>query len=501
MYAFLDGVRHRTATAALPDADLANLGQLGIVQVVTSAQYTQLAQDLGTLDARRSAIGQEASDRYRLASQVRAEDARTHSILFHFEGQARRETEVAQEAKDAAALRSLDGDLVARQQQFEALLAQRSVMDSLTPYGGGYVGLTGFGAMQWRDLGLRLYRTSDVDFGAYWQEVQQVDHELNDIGSRSASYFAQLYGRLPSSDRSYLWAIAVGLSKTQADVAQGTGAFLSAYGAIGGLAHNDENRLLSAEILSALPRPPAETVPMLGQLEVSVRKAGVPKESSLGVASIVLLGQRQDGSFALPELANFLRLTPSYESAGLLAILNRPFEEVAGKFGQLRALFQSWGYQPSEDVELASSYLTLSDLPADGISTKLTILSRGLIQYLEYPLVASAILASIPVLEANETLNLLEHAYEIIGRRAMPMTQAELICLAVRMVHGIRTETVRGLDSTAAAAKAPAGFTYLPTQRFFFVPIIVLHGSYYSTYSGLGGAHPGHAHGFGGSVG
>src|SRR5208283_4155623 len=108
--------------------------------------------------------------------------AHTHSILFHFEGQPRRQAEVAQEAKDAAALKSLDGDLLARQQQFDALLAQRSVMDSLTPYGGGYVGLTGFGAMQWRDLGLRLYRASDVDFAAYWQEVQHVDQELNDIG-------------------------------------------------------------------------------------------------------------------------------------------------------------------------------------------------------------------------------------------------------------------------------------------------------------------------------
>lgn len=150
-------------------------------------------------------------------------------------------------------------------------------------------------------------------------------------------------------------------------------------------------------------------------------------------------------------------------------------------------------------MELAASFLTLSDLPADGISTKLTILSRSLIAYLQYPLVASAILASIPVLEANETLNLLEHAYEIIGRRAMPMSQAELLCLAVRMIHGIRSETVGGLDTTATAR--PAGFTYLPTQRFFFVPIVILHGSYYSTFGGFGGAHPGHLHAFGGGMG
>jgi hypothetical protein len=60
---------------------------------------------------------------------------------------------------------------------------------------------------------------------------------------------------------------------------------------------------------------------------------------------------------------------------------------------------------------------------------------------------------------------------------------------------------VSGLDATAAAARAPVGFTYMRGPGFFFVPIIVMHGSYYSTYGSFGGAHPGHAHGFGGSVG
>ena len=499
VYTFLDSVRTRNVTTTLPAPDLATLSQAGIVKLLTADQFAQATRDASTLEAGRAALGSEIDQRNRLAATVRAEDERTHSILFHLEGRDRRQAETDQESKDAAALTAMQGDLTARQQQFDALLQQRALLDSLTPFPGGYVGLTGYGALQLRDLGVRLYRASDVDFSAYWQEVRQVDQELNGIAERSSAYFAQLAPRLASSDRSYLWAIAVGLAKTQADFSQTANGFLSAYGAIGGLAHNDENRLLSAEILAAIPRPLTDTVRLLGPLETEVRRVGVPKESSLGVASLLLLGQRQDGSFALPQLANFLKVTRSYESAGLLAIVNRPFEDLTTKFPSLRALFASWGYQPSEDVELAASFLTLSDLPADGISTKLTILSRSLIAYLQYPLVASAILASIPVLEANETLNLLEHAYEIIGRRAMPMSQAELLCLAVRMIHGIRSETVGGLDTTATAR--PAGFTYLPTQRFFFVPIVILHGSYYSTFGGFGGAHPGHLHAFGGGMG
>jgi hypothetical protein len=501
VYAFLVGVRNRSVTTTLPDADVTTLQQLGIVKVVTAAEYAQITRDLAGLGTDRDAIAQEIEDRNRLAAQLWEEKKRTHSILFHLEGRERRQAQMDAEAADTGKVQAEESDLAARQQRFDALIAARSMMDTLAPYGGRYVGLTGFGAMQWRDLGLRLYRASDLDFSAYWQQAQQVARELNGIAARSAEYVAQLSRPLSTSDRSYLWAIGVGLAKTQADVTQGASAFVAAYASIGGLAHNDENRLMSAEILTNLPRPIGDTLPWLTRLEKDVRGVGVPKPSALGVASILLLGQRQDGTFATAELQSFLRLTRSFESAALLAIVNRPFDELAGKFSALRSLFASWGYQPSEDMELAASYLTLSDLPADGISTKLTILTRGLQTYLEYPLVAASILASIPVFEANETLNLLEEAYEIIGRLAMPMSQAELICLAVRMIHGIRNETVSGLDSTAAAARTPVGFTYRPGMGFFFVPIIVLHGSYYSTFGGLAGAHPGHVHAFGGSVG
>jgi len=498
VYTFLTGVQHRSLTTTLPDADLSSLAQLGILTIVAADRYAQMTHDLDSMASGRVALAQETDERNRLAETVREEQQRTHSILFHFEGKERRQADADRAAKDAASLGAMQNDLTARQQQFDAILREKATMDTLVPYAGRYVGLTGFGALQVRDLGVRLYRSSDDDFAAYWQGAQTVDRELNDIGDRSSAYFAQLGPRLPASDRSYVWAIAVGLAKSQPDLGPGVNGFLSAYGALADLAHNDENRLLSAEILAAIPRPLTDTVPLLGQLEPEVRKVGVPKESALGVASLILLGQRQDGTFALPQLQQFLGVTRSYESAALLAIVNRPFDELTGKFGALRALFQSWGYQPSEDVELASSYLTLSDLPADGIATKLAILSRGLVAYLAYPLVASAILASIPVLEANETLNLLEHAYEIIGRRAMPMSQAELLCLAVRMIHGIRSETVSGLDATAA--RTPVGFRYAPTQRFLFVPIVVLHGSYYSTF-GFAGSHPAHIGSFGGSVG
>ena len=121
--------------------------------------------------------------------------------------------------------------------------------------------------------------------------------------------------------------------------------------------------------------------------------------------------------------------------------------------------------------------------------------------YLQFPLVASAVLASIPVLEANETLHLLEQAYDVIGRRAMPLSQPELITLAVRMIHGIRNETLAKLDTTATVRPAPS-MGYRGPYGFYGVPMFVFYGAYFATFSAYGGFHPGHAHlgpgGFGG---
>ena len=67
------------------------------------------------------------------------------------------------------------------------------------------------------------------------------------------------------------------------------------------------------------------------------------------------------------------------------------------------------------------------------------------------------------------------------------------------MLHGIRNELVGPLDATAAAAPQAVPGVYGP--RFYFVPIIVARYGYFSTFSGIGGVHPGHVHGFGGGAG
>jgi hypothetical protein len=499
VYNFLTSVANRNVTTSLSPADSAALQQLGLAQFLTAEQFAQLGKSVASAGPARQALEAEANSRVDLAAQVQRDNRTTHSIFFHLEGHDKQDASHQKEAQDRAALQAMDSDLTAREKQLDQLVSQRSLLDTMVPYGSGSVGLTGLGLIQSRDLGFRLYRVSDVPFATYWQQALQTQQQMDGLALGGQNYVASLTGPLKGVDRSYLWAIGIGLAQIEPDAAKGSPWFLDAYAGLGKISPNVENRLMSAEMLTTSRQPLDANLALLVELDRDVRKAGVPKESSLGVASILLLGRRADGTFATENLTNFLQLTKSYESAALLSILNRPYPEMSQKFTALRTMFGSWGFQPSEDVDLSSAYLTLSDLPLQGINTKLAILSKGMGTYLQYPLVASSILASIPVLEANETLNVLEHAYEVIGRRAMPMSQPELICLAVRMVHGVRNTLVGSLDTTATVAPAPGsyGYGYGFHPGFFFVPIIVAHGVYYSTFSGMGGAHPGHAH-FGG---
>jgi len=502
VYTFLSQVSNRGITATLPDSDVSGLQQLNLLQVLSADQYAKLVQDVQALFPEQQSLAEKSAARAQLAGQLRTEIEKSHSILFHLEGKDKQTEVLQKEAQDQSALQSADRDLAASEQEYDQNMGKKALLDTLSPYGSEYVGLTSLGVASLRDLGTRLYRVSDLTFSAYWGQSQQVDRELNDIANLSAQYFSGLYGPLSAVDRSYLWAISIGLAKRENDVQKGATEFLDAYNGLGDLAHNDENRLMSAEILTASPRSIGDSLPLLKQLDETVRHLGIPKQSSLGVASIVLLGQRADGTFATDNLQTWLRTTPSYESAALMAIVNRPFDEIGAKFTGLRSMFGGWGFAPSDDVELSSAYLAVSDMPMDGLSPKLAVLTRGLGAYLQYPLVASAILASIPVLEANETLQLLEQAYDILGKRAMPLSQPELICLAVRLIHGIRAETVTGLDTTAAAVPSPpVNFHYMPGMWFFYVPVFVGHGSYFSSYSAFGGAHPAHVHTMGGFVG
>ncbi|MCI4361123.1 MAG: hypothetical protein L3J91_05420 [Thermoplasmata archaeon] len=85
--AFLDSVRTRSATSALPAADFASLQQLGLVQFLTADQLAALTKEVEGLATIRDAILKDGAEHARLAAETQRETQRTRSILFHFENQ------------------------------------------------------------------------------------------------------------------------------------------------------------------------------------------------------------------------------------------------------------------------------------------------------------------------------------------------------------------------------------------------------------------------------
>ncbi|HZY71320.1 MAG TPA: hypothetical protein VFF67_10145 [Thermoplasmata archaeon] len=502
--AFLQGVAGRSVVGQLPDADLASLQQDGLIDVLTSEQKAQLEQEVGQLQAAQQAIAEEESRRQNTAELVADDTRRTHSILFHLQGVDKEEAAVDRLHEEQAALQALEADLAKREADFQALLVKKSELDLISPYDGRFIAATTAGRVALRDLAVALYRVSDDEFPTYWMQAQAIDAELGSISTQAEATQGALRAQLPNVDPTNLWAVAIGLAK-QLGTSSSTPfqSFLEAYQAVGPFSTNEENRLLAAEVIATIPVPVANSAFELGGLIRSIEPLGIPLDSAAGVAAILLAGRRADGTYALGPLGQFLGVTASYESAALLAIVNEPYDQLVGAFSGIKQQFASWGYQVSEDTELSSAYLAVSHLPSDTVATKMAILARGVGAYLEYPLVAAAVLASIPVLEANETLSLLEKAYEILGQRAGELSQAELLALSVRLVHGVDVRSVNDIDPTqklVPPANYPS-FRYVGLAPRIWVPMYVAHGAYFSTFSALGGVHPGHVHAVGGGFG
>jgi len=495
---FLQQVAARQIQTPVGPADIATLGQLGILQQYSASEFQQVQAEIQQLEQAQAAIAQESQQRAVAAQALASDTAKTHSILFHLEGVDKEHATLERLGQEQDALKTIDADLAKRQQDFAQLLLKRSMVEAACSYDNGYLAITTVGRVALRDLSVALYRVGDTDFAVYWAQARGVDETLTGLANAAAAVHSPLVTDLPGVDPSYLWAVSIGMVKVPGDVQPRFQNFLAAYQGATRLSANVENRLMAAEILSVAPTAVPDSLAALPPLLHEVDRLGVPAPSALGVAAMLLLGRRGDGTYATEPLRQFLAVTQSYESAALLAVINRPYDELMSRFTSIKALYSSWGYSSSEDTELSSAYLAVSELPLETVNSKVAILAHGISGYLAYPLVAASILASIPVLEANETLNLLEKAYEILGQRTGPMSQAELICLAVRMIHGIDVRSVNELDPTAAKAPAQPSFYYGSRPPIFWAPIVLVHGVYYSTYSGIGGVHPGHVHAWGG---
>jgi hypothetical protein len=485
----------------------------GYVSVMQKEEFDRALAEVANLSKMNEELQTERTEEGSAEATLKKGEKKTHSILFHLEGREKKEAELESVESERNVVSKEEADIVERESKINELIQKKSMIDRMVPYDEKYLALTGLGVITLNDLNVRNYRVSDSGFSDFIEESRETSGELRSIAERGSFYESGIRTEFPKTDLSQLWSVSIGLAKLQGDQNQINQRFLLALAVLQHFRSTIENKMMAAEIMTSSRAAPSQSptnsdLQSLSETLVSLEKqirrdAKVPKQLSAGVAAVIMFGRRFDGTFPTDRFVEFSKMTPSYESAAILSVINVPSDQLAGKFQSFRSLFDSWGYEKSEDTELASAYLSISDLGPDDVKTKMTIILDALKNYLEYPLVAGAILTSIPTLEANETLDLMEKAYSLLGSFATGLERSELLSLSVRMIHGIKNELVKKLDPTAKIMKTPVQFTYGLSNVFFIyrAPLIIAHTSYYSTFSGIGGFHPAHVHGVGGFMG
>ena len=507
---FFSQIAGKSVSIQIHEADMDFLTTNSYISVMRGEQYDQTLVEISNLAKVNEELAREEAEERGARSLLKEDERKTHSIFFHFRSEENQKVELEREAIHRNIVSKEAADVVEKESKIRELLQKKSVVDRMVPYDGRYVSLTGLGVITLNDLNIRNYRVAETEFSDFIQERIATFSELRTIAHKGGYYVSVLNNEYPGTELSECWSVSIGLGKLQGDPNQISERFLLALDMLQEFKSNLENKLMTAEIMTAseVNHSQAPTNSDLQSLAESLKSledkarhdAHVPKELSVGVAATILFARRYDGTFPIDKFVEFSKVTLSSESAAIMSVLDVPFGQVHSKFLQFRYLFGTWGYGESEDTDLASAYLAISDFTQDEVKDKMNIILSALRNYLEYPLVATAILTSIPTLEANETLDLMEKASTLLGNYAPRLERSELISLSVRMIHGIRNELVKALDPTAKITVTPIQFTYVPSILFFRyrTPLILAHSYYHSTFSRVGGAHPAHVHGFGG---
>jgi hypothetical protein len=520
--AFLSQINDRQELIAhISLADLDYLTVNGYVLSTTKVDYDKGADAVARLSQMTIELDTEKGEEEQADVALQQDERKEHSFLFHFEGKEEKDELRQRIQNEMAVVSREESELSTMEANVNELIQKKSMIDRMVPYNGEYLSLTDLGSVILNDLNVRNYRVADQEFSDFLTEIRSTYATFRSIADKASSYVILLKPRIPKiEDKEYsdnddgghpmdkatslLWSIAIGLAKLEGDTNQIGERFIQAFDVLQNLDSSTPNKLMAAEIITAVSSQDVQSlVLVLRSLDKQLRNQDVPKELSAGVAATIMAGRRYDGTYPTDRFTLFRQLTLSYEAAAILAVMNVPYDGLNSKFQAFRSMFTSWGFMMSEDTEISSAFLAIGELNPDEPVEKLKYIVEQLKNYLEYPLVAGAILASIPVFESHEVLDLMEKAVTLLSGYATGLERSELVALAVRMIHGVRNELVKEIDSTAKITETPVQFTYSSHPNFliWYYPIIVAHSSYHSTFSGMGGFHPAHSHGVGGFAG
>ena len=393
---------HEEPITPIASADLDYLSVNGYIMKTSKDDYGKGVDDVARLSQVMTQLHTEHDQEDQEAATLQQDTQKEHSFTFHFEGNEEKVDLRERVEGEATVVSGAESELSATGSIVNELIQEKSLIDRMVAYDGGYVSLTDLGMLVLNDLNIRNYRVADQDFPDFVTEIKATYAELRSIADTATSYLIMARPMLPQIEGeesprnddtddqggpgvqapSLLWSVAIGLAKTQGDTNQIAERFAEALGVLQGLDSTIPNKLMAAEIMTVLSN---QTIQSLGSdlsdLDKQLRGQAVPKELSAGVAATILAGRMYDGTYPLGRFTQCKGLTPSYEAASILAVMNVPFDGLSSKFATFKGMFNSWGYMVSEDTEIASSSLAIGELEADEVEEKLKYIVEQLKNY------------------------------------------------------------------------------------------------------------------------
>ena len=270
----------------IPPPDLAYLQAGGYVQTTTKEDHDGGAADVDRLNQLAYEVAAEKPVQEQASEALSQDQQKEHSFLFHFQGKDEKDALRLKVEEETTVTSSETAKLTSIEANLNALLQEKSAVDQMVAYGGGYLSLTGPGSIVLNDLSVRDYRVADEEFPDFVEETKATYAEFRTISDRASSYVALLQPRVPQiedaftqADRtqSVLWSTAIGLGKLQGDPVQTGERVIEALAVLQGFKSTTPNKLMAAEVMTALSGQDVQSLgPVLKDLDHKLTGGGVP---------------------------------------------------------------------------------------------------------------------------------------------------------------------------------------------------------------------------------
>src|SRR5579864_432969 len=172
--------------------DLNYLSTNGFVTLMQKPDYDKTVTDVSTLTQKNMDLQNEIMQERSAEIALAAEERKTHSIFFHFEGRDKKEADLQNLSTERDTVTRERTEIASRDSEIGQLIQKKSMIDRMVPLDGQYVSLTGLGVVTLNDLNVRNYRVSDTDFSQFVGESRETSTQLQSIAGRSGAYESSL---------------------------------------------------------------------------------------------------------------------------------------------------------------------------------------------------------------------------------------------------------------------------------------------------------------------